>query len=159
MLNTIKERYKEFVSLLDKKYKDKNMNFVFEVPSNYCIYPNYEQERNEGYLVDGYHEDYEYSFIDDILTPLDYNELMESSYGWENGNTPLFTKEELVEMLNQSKFITAYPDAPYVEEAEEIEHYKPEEGDYKMNYTFDEQSCLERIEDEIATLKVELGEK
>lgn len=159
MKNTLKERYKEFVSLLDEQYKDKNMNFAFEIPSNYCIYPNYEQERNEGYLVDGYHEDYEYNFIDDILTPLDYNELMESSYGWENGNAPLFTKEELVEMLNQSKFITAYPDAPYVGEEEEIEHYKAEEESYKMAFTFTEQACLERIEDEIATLKAKIEKK
>lgn len=156
MLNTIKERYKEYLSLIDKKYEDKNIDFVFDIPSNYCVYPNYKDVREEGYLTDAYYKDYEYEFVYDVLSPLDYSELMESTYGWENGNAPLFTKEELVEMFNQSKFITAYPDAPYINEEEDLEEHKPEEDDYQMNYTFDEQSCLERIEDEIATLKVEL---
>lgn len=148
----------EYIKLVDEKYKNYNFKFIFEIATNYVIYPNYPQEHEEGYLTDGYHEEIEYDFIDDILLTLDYNNLMESTYGWENTNEPLFTRDELIEILNHSKFITATSDVPFMNEeeiAEEVEDRKESNSLLTpMQYTLE--SAIEYTQDKIQAIKDEM---
>ncbi len=161
MKELLKKRYEIYINLLDEAYKQdlinehgRNFKYIFEVPTNYCIYPNYQSEHDAGYLVDGYYLEEEYEYIDMVLAPLGYSNLMESTYGWENGNDPIFSKEEIIEMLNKSKFIEATMDCPFTDEKEELENGKDMQEDYRDIYSWTEQKILESLEDEIASFNV-----
>lgn len=149
----------EYLKLLNDKYKDHDFKYVFEVGTNYVIYVNYPQQHEDGYLTDSYYEEIEYDIIDDILLTLDYNNLMESTYGWENQNQPLFNRDELIEILNHSKFVMATANVPYMTDEELIEEIQTTKYSNSLLFTSDYtiESAIQYTQDKIATLKAELN--
>ena len=162
MKELLKKRYKKLIELVDSSYEKEvikqhgqNFKYVFEVPSNFCIYPNYKCAHDEGYLTDEYHIDEEYELIDFLLRSLGYSELKECEYGWEFKEAPLFSKEEIVELLNHSRFIDATTECPFTTEEEEIKRGKNRQEIYGHLFSWSEQSMLESVEDDIVTLSME----
>lgn len=158
MKELLKKRYAKYIEMTDEIYSEDisdrlNDNFIFEIPSNYCIYPNYKDSHEEGYLADGYNTEKECEFIESVLDPLGYNELSECEYGWEAESDPIFTKEELVELLNLSKFITAKIESGFTSEEKDIKRGKYRQELYANMFAWTEQSMLETIEDELALFK------
>lgn len=150
-------RYKKYIELVDKEYEDilikqhgKDFKYIMEIPSNFCVYPNYKSCHEEGYLTDGYHLEEEEDYLSILLSPLGYNNLSESTYGWEFGQGPLFSKEDLVKLLNQSKFIEATTDCPFMNEIEEIEQGKKRQELYANMFNWSNMAMLEEIEDYLA---------
>ena len=162
MKELLKKRYKKLIELVDSSYEKEvikqhgqNFKYVFEVPSNFCIYPNYKCCHEEGYLTDGYGTDEEYEFIDFLLRSLGYSELKECEYGWEFKEAPLFSKEEIVELLNHSTFIDATIECPFATEDEEIKRGKERQEICSYLFSYSEQSMLESVEDDIVLLSME----
>lgn len=163
MKNQVIKDLKEYINLIDKKYeKDliaehgSDFKYIFEIATNYVIYPNYKEEHDKGYLTDSYNEDVDYDFICDILNPLDYNELMESSYGWENSNEPIFTVDELSDILKTSKFIDTCTglNVPFMDEEdiqEEIENKS--DNDILPGYSYTLERCARFVKIELEELK------
>lgn len=154
MKELLKEKYKQYVKEVDKKYKDvlinefgKDFKYIFEIPSNYCIYTNYKECHKEGYLSDGICIEEEEDYLDLLLSPLGYNNTCESTYAWEAGGEPIFSKEELVELLNSSIFIHTTNECAFANEKEDMEKGKSSQELYAKFFHWDEQSMLEDIED------------
>lgn len=158
MKELLKEKYKQFVKEVDDQYKNVLINefgedfkYIFEVPSNFFVYTNYKDCHEEGYLSDGVCIEEECDYLDTILAPLGYSNMSDSTYGWEAGEDPLFTKEELIELLNNSMFIQATNDCSFTTEEEDIEKGKHGQEIYAHFFCWTEQSMLETIEDYLAT--------
>lgn len=156
MKDLLKKRYKVLIETLDKgcesflENKDDGSKFIIEVPSNYCLYANYKDCHEQGYLTDGYNTDEEQDFIEELLAPLGYSELSESTYGWEAGEKPLFSAREIVKMLNQSKYVKAVTKCPFTTKEEEVKRGEERREIYGHLFSWTEQRMLESIEDALA---------
>lgn len=158
MKELLKEKYKQYIKEIDNKYSDvltnefgKKFYYIFEIPSNYFIYTNYITCHAEGYLSDGICIEEEEDYLDLILAPLGYSNMSDCTYGWEAGEEPIFTKEELLELLNSSRFIQATNECSFTTEKEDVEKGKHSQEIYAHFFCWTEQSMLEEIEDYLAT--------
>lgn len=161
MKDLLKKRYKQYIKEVDNQYKDilinefgENFKYIFEVPSNFFVYTNYIDCHEAGYLSDGTCIEEECDYLETILAPLGYSNMSDCTYGWEAGEDPLFTKEELIELLNESIFIHATDECYFTTEDEDIEKGKSGQETYAHFFCWNEQLMLETIEDYLATLSL-----
>lgn len=164
MKNQVIQDLKKYIALIDKRHEEElikehgeDFKFIFEIATPYVIYPNFKEEHEEGCLTDSYQDDIDYDFITDILNPLDYDELMESTYGWENSNEPIFTVDELADILKTSKFIETCTglNVPFMDDRdieEEIEHRKDNDT-LLPGYSYTLERCARFVKIELEELE------